>query len=523
MTPPEAPRPADGLGGELVRGVTANALGRISSMAAWLLVTPLVVQGLGPQRFGLWSLVATVTGFSLAFDFGLAPAVTRFIAAQRAAGGELAMRGAVTLGVAGGAALGGLWWLVVALAPGPLLAFAHVDAKLAPEATSMLRVMGAAFLLQLVAAALAAVLAGFQRFDRIGVNLLWSTSVQVAGMAIAMWLGAGLIGVAWAAALGALISLVASWRSLREVWPGAGLTGVAALAVAWRGFGGFGLALQIVNIGVLALYQLPKFFFARSGSLESVGHFELGYRVAFSAWSLPVLLLPPLLPAASRLEAAGDHHRLARLHTRASRYLLALALPLAAGMVALSGPLYTLWLGPGHAPEARAQAAIAGLLGVNVLTSAGCMLARGMGRPWWEAGYLAFSVVLLWAIAPGCMSRLGSDGALLAMVVSGAAGTVLFLVIFHRAMSLSLRAHLLGVVARPMGVALAAGALAWAASGAPWSDPATWERPRAALALAMGGTVLVIAGAAFLSLTRAFTLDDLRELVARVGGPRERA
>ena len=227
MTPPGAPRPEDGLGGELVRGATANALGRLASIAAWLLVTPLVVHGLGPQRFGLWSLVSSAAGFSLMFDFGLAAAVTRFVAAHRTTGDEAAMRGVLSLGVAGSAVLGALWWLVVWLVPGPLLAFARVDAVLAPEATRMLWVMGGAFLLQLVAAAFSAALAGFQRFDRIGLNLLWSSSVQVAGMALAVWRGAGLTGVAWAAATGALVSLVASWLSLRAVWPGAGFAGGA--------------------------------------------------------------------------------------------------------------------------------------------------------------------------------------------------------------------------------------------------------------------------------------------------------
>jgi len=523
MTPPGALRPEDGLGGDLVRGVTANALGRLASIAAWLLVTPFVVQSLGPQRFGLWSLASSAAGFSLVFDFGLAAAVTRFVAAHRTTGEEPAMRGVLSLGVAGSAALGALWWLVVGLAPGPLLAFAHVDSALAAEATRMLWVMGGAFLLQLVAAAFSAALAGFQRFDRIGVNLLWSSFVQVAGTALAVWRGDGLAGVAWAAAAGALVSLVASWLSLRAVWPGAGLAGGSALAEAWRSFGGFGVALQVVNLGALALYQLPKVFLARFVSLESVGHFELGYRVAFSAWSLPTLLLPPLLPAASRLEASGERERLVRLYVRASRYLLALALPLSAALVALAGPFYTLWLGPGHAPEAHALAAIAALLGVNVLTSTGCLLARGMGRPWWEAGYLTFSVVLQCALAPWLVREFAAGGVLLAMAVAGAAGTTVFLVVFHRAIALSLSSFLAGVVARPMAAALVASVLAWLASGAPWSDPAAWDRARAAGGLAAGGAVMLLAGVVLLSMTRALTPSDVRDLVTRLRVTSERA
>jgi O-antigen/teichoic acid export membrane protein len=523
VTPPGTPRPADGLGGELVRGVTANAWGRLASIAAWLLVTPLVVQALGPQRFGLWSLVSTAAGFSLVFDLGLAAAVTRFVAAHRVTGEEAAMRGALTLGVAGSAALGALWWLAVALVPGPLLSFARVEPALVPEATRMLWIMGIAFLLQLVAAALSAALAGFQRFDRIGINLVWATGVQIAGIVLAVWWGAGLIGLAWAAAAGALVALLAAWQALRAVWPGAGLGGGDTLARAWHGFGGFGLALQVVNLGILALYQLPKLFLARFVSLESVGHYELGYRVAFSAWSLPTLLLSPLLPAASRLEAEGDRERLVRLYRRASRYHLALALPLAAALNALAGPLFTLWLGPGHAPAAGVLQEIARLLAVNVLTSAGCMLARGMGRPWGEAGYLTLAVLLQCALAPWFVRDLGPAGPLVAMTFAGQVGTLVFLVWFHRAIGFSLWSFISGVVARPLAAALLAGALAWAASGAPWSDPATWDRAHAARSLAAGGAVMLVASAALLYATRALTPDDLRDLASRLHPRAERA
>ena len=114
--------------------------------------------------------------------------------------------------------------------------------------------------------------------------------------------------------------------------------------------------------------------------LAAVASYDLGFRMVFGAWSVPTVLLAPLLPAHAHLEAAGDRAGIERLYQRSSHTLLGVAMPLAAALVALARVLCTAWLGPGHNDAARAASAIAALLWINVLTSAGSMVARGSGR-----------------------------------------------------------------------------------------------------------------------------------------------
>ncbi len=514
-TPAVAPaRPPDALRGQLVRGVVANLGGRLLSMAAWLFVTRLLVDSLGPDRFGFWSLASSFAFFSLAIDFGLSPAVTRFVAAHRAGGDDEAMRGAVTLGLASSVLLGAVWLAAALQLPGPLLRFAHVGPALAPEAASTVRWMGLAFLCNLLALVPSAALAGFQRFDLSNRNLVLGTIVQLAGMLVAIRRGAGMPALALAMVLGSLTTLAGSWLTLRGLWPGLGLASPRSMRPMLGAFGGFGLAVQVVYLGSLALYQMPKFLFASTLSLAAVGSFELGYRVAFSAWSIPTLLLPPLLPAASHLETTGEHERLWRLHERASRFLLPVAFTLAATLVALARPLFAAWLGPASGQGAVACAAISAVLGFNVLTSVGCLIARGMGRPWWEASYLAVSFVVQLALGPWLIRAYGFAGGLTAMAVAAAVGTLWFLVLYHRALRRSLPGFVVRVALRPLAAAVLAGFAAWLASGARGADPTHWTRGRALLALAAGGVTGVLVSALVLFATRALTAGDMRELLA---------
>jgi O-antigen/teichoic acid export membrane protein len=512
--------PPDVLRHQLVRGVAANVGGRVLSMAAWLLVTRWLVRSLGAERFGFWSLASTLAFFSLTVDLGLSPAVTRYVASHRAAADDAGMRGALTLGVLGSLVLGGAWLAATLWLPDVLLRFAHVQPALHTEAVSTLACMGVAFLVSLLALVPSAALAGFQRFDLVSRNLVISTLVQLSAMMVVIRRGAGMPALGGAMALGALASLALSWASLRRIWPGVGLAVPSTMAPHLQGFGGYGFALQLIALGSLALYQMPKFLFASRLPLASVGQFELGYRVAFSAWSIPTLLLPPLLPAASHLERMGERGRLSRLYERASRLLLPIAFTIAAGMVALARPIYAAWLGPGYGEAATANASIAALLGVNVLTSAGCLVARGMGRPWWEAGYLGLAFALQLGLGWWLVDTRGFTGGLLAMAVAGTTGTAVFLVAFHRALDRSLGAFLRDVVAAPMLAAVLGGAAGWVASGAPWADASAWTRGRALLALTTGGATLLIVTALVLFATRALTAGELRELLAIARAPR---
>ena len=62
------------------RNVLTTYLTMVVSAAQVLLITPLLVRGLGPERYGIWSLVASFGLFAVLLDLGLASATTRYVA-----------------------------------------------------------------------------------------------------------------------------------------------------------------------------------------------------------------------------------------------------------------------------------------------------------------------------------------------------------------------------------------------------------------------------------------------------------
>jgi O-antigen/teichoic acid export membrane protein len=163
------------------------------------------------------------------------------------------------------------------------------------------------------------------------------------------------------------------------------------------------------------------------------------------------------------------------------------------------------------------------LLGINVTTSAGCLFVRAIGRPWIEARYHLVSLALQLALAAWLVPRAGLAGALLAMMLSGLAGTVLFLWMFHRGLGRSLRTFVLRIAGPPGVVACIGGTFAFAVSGACVAAPWGGGRGGALAALVLGtlaGAAAVVAGALWLGVVTRAELSDVARRIPRAVGLR---
>ncbi|MEQ1832521.1 MAG: oligosaccharide flippase family protein [Candidatus Eisenbacteria bacterium] len=504
----------------LVRNVLANVVGRSLSILTWLALTPWVLRALGPDRFGFWSLLSTLATTALLLDLGLGSAVTKYVAEYGEDDVSRARDGAFTAGVLLASGLALLWGVAGFAGRGLLLDFAHVQGDWQPEAWMAAGIVPFAAAAGLLALVPSAALAGLHRIDLVNRIALLGTLVQAAASIWVLRTGGGLPGLMWALLSGSVISLVVATVVLHRIAPQLRFDLGAASGGRVLEQLRFSAALQIISLGVLCQFQLPKFALARWSSLASVGEFDLGYRVAFAAWSLPSLILPPLLPALSQLTAQGRWDAAWALYERAGRYLLIVALPIASIVAATATALYVVWLGPGHTAATLSLVAIASLLGINVLTSAGCLFARAIGRPWMEARYHLLSLGLHVALLVWWVPRFGLAGGLGAMLVSGTVGTIQYLWVFHHQLARSGRHFITRIAGPPAVVALVGAGVAWAVCTAVAGPGAGLDRGRAAIALVSGGAAgaLVVLVGSFAA--RVVSRAELLEIVQHLRQPR---
>lgn len=82
----------------LAANTVASALGQMTAMGVAFLLAPLLIGAFGPQGFGAYTLVASVSAFMLLFDLGLGQTIEKQLAEYTAVG-KLAEAGALLASV----------------------------------------------------------------------------------------------------------------------------------------------------------------------------------------------------------------------------------------------------------------------------------------------------------------------------------------------------------------------------------------------------------------------------------------
>lgn len=513
---PAAPSAVAPLGRQVVRNTLASYLGRAVYVIGWMIMAPWMVDRLGPDRFGLWSLISIVSGLYLTFDLGLQSALIRYVAEFRAVHDSVRLRAIIGMACTLYVAITMVWIAALVLGRDLLLDLFRVDIGLRTEAGTAIVCAGIAYGMINASMLVGAIFSGLHRMDLWSLLSAGGTLLQLAAVAITLSLGGGVVGVVLANGAALLVSTVAAVLALRRLAPEVTPSWSPWPADLWGRLLRYSLALQVINLGLLVLFQFEKLAFGRWLSLREVGEWELAYRLAFGAWSLPALLLPPLLSAVANLGAAGEWERLARLTERASRVLLLAAFPLSAGLVALAPTVVQAWLGEGHALVARATAALGLALGINILTGVGATVLRGLDKARFEAQYHAMGILLHVLLGVVLVPRLGFDGGLIAVLVSTATSSLWFVFRYHREMRTSAARFLQRTVVPFASAAIAGGVAGWGVAHGLGGDAVGASRADAVLASVLGGAALVAVNAGLLAAMRAVTREDIRELLTLV-------
>lgn len=325
------------------RNAALNVAGNIVPMLAAVFAMPMLLNGLGAPRMGIFTLALGLFGFAGIFDLGLGRALTRSIAHYTQLGTALSrIAPLLRAGLLVVLLLGIAWGLLLWNASGWLLAqMPMLSGPLRHETATGLAILAAMIPVALLSTSLLAALEGLQQF--------WRSNVIRAPLGVATFLVPALVAQ-WFPTLGAVIGALALVR----------LGGLAALMIVvaqqipllaprqpdplptasmWRYTGW----LTISNIvGPLMVYG-DRYYLATLLPPAAVSYYTVPMDTMFRATSLPGAALGAAFPALTG--AQHEPQQAARFLADANTLLLfAWLVPLAAVGVLLPDAL-RLWLG----------------------------------------------------------------------------------------------------------------------------------------------------------------------------------
>jgi O-antigen/teichoic acid export membrane protein len=457
----------------LLCNAAANWGGFAVQLAAAFLLAPVLVRGLGEERYGIWSLVESILAYLLLFDLGVAASVVRYVARFEttrdqdnlnrvfstslcifAAAGAAAF--AVTLGCA--AVADHLWTI-----PPPLLG----------EMRSMLLLLGLNLGLGLPLSVFPSVLDGLGRYPA-------KTVIRAAGVlarsvlfVLVVYHHGGLRGLAWSITLcnlgEHLVHAVAAWRYL----PGLRFSFRLADRATFRTIRGYSLDAFLALLAGRVSFQTDALVIGFFLTARHITYFAIAGRLVEYAKNSFRAATTVLTPAVSSLEARGDAAGIRRVLLDGTRGALWFVLPVQAGLLILGRPFLALWMGPEYAPRCFPTLVIlTAPLTLALSQSVSARILYGLGRLRWFSKLVLAEAAANLVLSACLAERLGIEGVALGTAIPNVVANLAVAVYVCRLLGVRLRDYVRHAFFWPL-VLTAVPAAVWLAA-LPWLEPYHW-------------------------------------------------
>ena len=227
----------------------------------------------------------------------------------------------------------------------------------------------------------------------------------------------------------------------------------------------FSKDIFIISISNSVHLHYDKLLLSSMVNLDSVSSYEVASRVIQAMRQVVVLVLNPILPVASELQAQDRIKSITRLYYRGIKYLIVFCIPLFAFVGVLAGPLINLWLGSGHELVVITLQLLLAANVLNLLTGPAYFISIGVGKARVAVIASVLGLVLNGVLSFVFLKSFGYLGLLLGTSLALAFEAVVFLSLFHRELKIDWKPFLrmfpqpLVATALSVGCAIGVGSL----------------------------------------------------------------
>ena len=346
----------------LARNAAWSVAGRLAPMLVALFALPMLIEGLGTDRFGFLTLAWLVIGYFNLLDLGLGRALTLTVADRLGTGREPEVPGLVRATVTAMVLLGAAGAvLLAAFSPWLVRSVIRVPAELRGEAARALVLLAVSVPLVIGSAGLRGVLEAYQKFGPLNLVGALLSSFSYLGPLLVLPFSGSLVATVGVLLAGRTVLFLAYLALCRRVLPPlpsgtavrAGLIGPLLRSGGW---------MTVSNVVSPLMVTLDRFVIGATVSMAAVAHYATPYEVVTKLWIVPTALVGVLFPAFA-MAMAGGGERAAALFDRGVRVVYLALLPAVLILVLLGREGLGLWLGDEFARSANGAAAMAGRRG----------------------------------------------------------------------------------------------------------------------------------------------------------------
>ncbi len=329
----------------VIVNTASNYVAKILTLGVWFFLTPFLLRELGANDYGLWILIGSIAAYGSLLDFGIATAVTKFVAQYHAEGRIEHARSLVATALWLYLGLG-LVAVILSAILAPVIPIAlNIPPGQQTTASWLMLLSGLSLGVSLPSATSIAVLRGLHRFDLSNlVGIFGMTLFTVATVGVLL-LGGGLLGMVAVGIPVTLVTQVPAIWLIQRTAPKLRF-GLRQTDRGWlRTLMSFSSALFVINVAGQVQTKTDEITIGAFMPVANVAPYSIARRLSEMPQILSEQFMKVILPLASQLDAENDRGRLRTLYLASSRLTLAIFLPLAVGVIIFAQPFLKAWVG----------------------------------------------------------------------------------------------------------------------------------------------------------------------------------
>jgi O-antigen/teichoic acid export membrane protein len=332
-------------GRSFVRNSAWNVAGLILPLAVAVVTMPLLVRGLGADRFAILTLAWAVIGYLGFFDLGLSRALTHAVALRLGANDVEEIPSIAWTALLVLFALGVLIGSLLAVASPTLIdRVLRVPAHLRGEARTTVVLLSASLPLVLSSAGMRGIMEAHQHFKLVNALRAPLTILMFVGpllvLPFSQNLAAAVAVLVLARVIGWVVHLVFCFQRYAYLRRNARVSIQPRLIVPLLRFGGW---TTVTNVASPLMAYLDRFFIAAILPIAAVAHYVTPYEAVTKLMVVPGAILGAAFPAFAATFAA-NREQMMQVYDRAQRLVLLLLFPVVLTIATLAHELLRFWM-----------------------------------------------------------------------------------------------------------------------------------------------------------------------------------
>ena len=332
------------------RNLAANWIGYGANLAVMFFMSPFVVHTLGDTRYGVWSLIMSLTGYLGLVELGTRGGLGRYINYYLGKEDVPRVNGTINTAMfmfAGAGVLLTVAAVILAAFFGTF--FPKVPDELVPRARWVILIIAVNVWLGFPGASFRQVLHAFDRFDLRNAVDLVVLAIRTGGTVAVLLYGGGLLELAIVQTASSAVGVVGVYGFSKRVFPQLRLRPALASVGHFRELFGFSIWAFIGSIAMKLLYATDSIVIAALLGPEHVTFYAIGGMLIIRMRDVLSQATSVLSPQMIKDCAREDYYSLKNLFRKGSTLSMAVSIPILVGFIFFGREFLILWMGPKYA------------------------------------------------------------------------------------------------------------------------------------------------------------------------------